>query len=275
VTSPITDLCFRWRWRPYQAKLLDATTAREVQLFNEESLRRRSLLSEVQWTQVRALDEKEVLVLIEEVRSSRWGALWELLVFTGMRPSEALGLKWSDVDWGSGRIFVQRSLYRRSATDWIFKEPKTARGRRNVLLLDSMLDSLKQHRARQAEERLRMGGLYADRGVVFANRKGEPLNYTVTVRRHFKPVVRALGFDTLTPYGLRHTCASIIMKAGTPPHVVSETLGHANVKITLDTYSHVLPGMQETARDAMQKIFFGDRTRSNRTLSLDSERDTR
>jgi integrase len=107
------------------------------------------------------------------------------------------------------------------------------------------------------EERLRMGGRYADNGLIFANKDGEPLNYTMTVRRHFKPVVRALGFDTLTPYGLRHTCASILMKAGTPPHVVSETLGHANVKITLDTYSHVLPGMQETARDAMQKIFFG------------------
>lgn len=120
------------------------------------------------------------------------------------------------------------------------------------------MNSLKRHRARQAEERLGVGSEYNGKlDLVFANRRGEPLDHRSVVRRHFKPLVAAAGLAPLRPYDLRHTCATLLLAGGEHPKVVAERLGHSSTVLTMDVYSHVLPDMQEAAADKLERILFG------------------
>ena len=92
---------------------------------------------------------------------------------------------------------------------------------------------------------------------MFANGIGEPLDYRVVVRRHFKPIVKAAGLEPLRLYDLRHTCATLLLAGGEHPKVVAERLGHASTVMTMDVYSHVLPDMQEAAAEKLESILYG------------------
>ena len=180
------------------------------------------------------------------------------MLVTGLRPGEALGLKWGDVDWEQQRIRIQRTLVRDEDHDWRLSEPKTARSRRSVVVPISTMETLRRHRSDQAEERLRQGPEYsADLDLVFANGRGDPLDYRVVVQRHFKPLVKAAGLEPLRPYDLRHTCATLLLAGGEHPKVVAERLGHSSTVMTMDVYSHVLPDMQEAAADKLERLLFG------------------
>jgi len=182
-------------------------------------------------------------------------ALFSLLLSSGMRPGEALGLKWGDVDMKAGRVHVQRALSK-TKTGWVLREPKTARSRRAIPLPPSVMNDLKEHRAAQLEERLKTGS-YNDRDLVFADRTGEPLSPKEVYRKHFIPLLRDAGLPKIRMYDLRHTCATLLLAAGENPKVVSERLGHASITLTLDTYSHVLPDMQDRATAKLENILFG------------------
>ena len=208
--------------------------------------------------EMRALGPREAADFLEAIRGDRWEALWELLLVTGLRPGEALGLKWSDVDWDQQRIRIQRTLVRDENNEWRLAEPKTSRSRRSIVVPASTMDTLRRHRAEQAEERLRKGAEYAgELNLVFANGRGDPLDYRVVVQRHFKPNVKAAGLEPLRPYDLRHTCATLLLAGGEHPKVVAERLGHSSTVMTMDVYSHVLPDMQEAAADKLQRLLFG------------------
>ena len=97
----------------------------------------------------------------------------------------------------------------------------------------------------------------ADLDLVFANGRGDPLDYRVVVQRHFKPIVKAAGLEPLRPYDLRHTCATLLLAGGEYPKVVAERLGHSSTVMTMDVYSHVLPDMQEAAADKLEGLLFG------------------
>lgn len=169
-----------------------------------------------------------------------------------------LGLRWSDVDWEGGRLRVQRALARSEDYRWRFVEPKTDRSRRSVVLPASTVDTLRRHRTRQVEERLRTGAAYETAlDLVFCNSHGEPLDYRAIVRRHFKPLVQAAGLAPLRPYDLRHTCATLLLASGEHPKVVAERLGHSSTVMTMDVYSHVLPDMQEKAAQRLEELLFG------------------
>jgi integrase len=131
-----------------------------------------------------------------------------------------------------------------------FSEPKTQRSRRGVALSRETAAVLAQHRRRQLESRLNLGPAYEDHDLVFADPLGRPVPpYRLSQR--FARVAKAAGVAPLRFHDLRHTSATLLLKAGVHPKVVSERLGHAGVSITLDTYSHVLPGLQEEAADLM------------------------
>ena len=171
---------------------------------------------------------------------------------------EALGLRWSDVDWDQQRVRIQRTLVRNEHNEWHLGEPKTARSRRSVVVPKSTMDTLRRHRTDQAQERLRRGAEYeAELDLVFANGIGEPLDYRVVVRRHFKPSVKSAGLEPLRLYDLRHTCATLLLAGGEHPKVVAERLGHSSTVMTLDVYSHVLPDMQEKAAEKLERLLFG------------------
>ena len=208
--------------------------------------------------EMRALSPQEATDFLDAIRGDRWAPLWELLLVTGLRPGEALGLKWSDVDWDQKRVRIQRTLVRSEDNEWHLGEPKTARSRRSVVVPKSTMDTLRRHRTDQAQERLRRGAEYkADLDLVFANGVGEPLDYRVVVRRHFKPIVKAAGLEPLRLYDLRHTCATLLLAGGEHPKVVAERLGHSSTVMTMDVYSHVLPDMQEKAAEKLERLLFG------------------
>ena len=123
--------------------------------------------------------------------------------------------------------------------------------RRTIRLKPPAVDALKRHRARQAEEKLKAGGLYEDQGLAFAGNIHNPINPSNLRQRSFaKPIARA-GLPPITFHGLRHTCASILFQRNVHPKIVQALFGHASVAVTLDTYSHMLPGMGGEAADAL------------------------
>jgi integrase len=207
--------------------------------------------------EMRALDPEKAAAFLEAIRGDRWEALWELLIVTGLRPGEALGLRWSDIDLDRNRLSVQRTLVRED--DGLrLAEPKTATSRRVVVFPSSTGGTLRAHRARQLKARLKAGDEFdGTLNLVFATHLGRPLDYSNLVSQHFKPIVKATGLEPLRPYDLRHTCATLLLASGEHPKVVAERLGHASTVMTLDAYSHVLPDMQESAADKLELMLFG------------------
>jgi integrase len=175
-----------------------------------------------------------------------------------MRPEEYLALKWSDLDLHAGSATVRRTLVWRKGGGWYFGEPKTSRSRRTIPLPMSLVGALTDHRRKQGESRLKKGSDYQNNELVFATGEGTPILLRNLVRRHFRPVLtNAKLAQSLRLYDLRHSCATLLLSAGENPKVVSERLGHASIVLTLDTYSHVLPSMQQAATEKLERILYG------------------
>jgi integrase len=174
------------------------------------------------------------------VAADRLAALYQLAAATGMRLGELVGLGWADVQLDGEYLTVRRA--------------KTAAGRRRVELDPATVAALRAHRKRQAAERLAFGAGYRDHGLVFTRPGGEPLNPDVVLLA-FKRRAARLGLPVIRFHDLRHGWATLALEAGEHPKVVAEQLGHASVKVTLDTYSHVTPGMQRGAVARVAGLF--------------------
>lgn len=177
-------------------------------------------------------------------RGSRWNALFVVLVFTGLRPGEAFALKWSDFDGTSLR--VQRALVRINGINHALAAPKNKRGR-HIPIGEQAKQALQTHRREQLEGRLKVGSAYVDNDLVFPNTLGGLADPQSVVRRYFKPLLVKAGLPQLRQYDLRHSHATVLLALGEHPKIVQERLGHSSVRLTLDTYTHVVPGMQEAA----------------------------
>ena len=201
------------------------------------------------WTQ------KEVQRFLVSVADDRLYALWTVLLATGLRRGEALGLRWDDVDLDRRRLSIQRAV---TVVDYeiVVSEPKTARGRRSVSIDPTTAAVLVAHRKRQLEERLAWGPAWQDSGYVFTTEDGRVL-HPQRVTQVFKRLASEAGLPPIRLHGLRHTAATLALTAGIHPKVVSERLGHATVGITLDTYSHVGEGLQEEAATRVAGMIFG------------------
>ena len=189
-------------------------------------------------------------------KSDEWYALWLLLLTGGLRPGEALGLKWGDLD--GNRLHIQRALIPGAKGAWKLEDVKTERSRRVVVLPETTARALVNHRRKQAEQRLAAGQHYQDFGLIFAMPSGTPPDYRGLVQAHFKRVLkRAELSPSLRVYDLRHTAATLLLQLGENPKIVAERLGHSTVTQTLDTYSHVLPDMQERSATRLEQALFG------------------
>lgn len=187
-------------------------------------------------------------------------ACWWLLASTGMRRGEALGLRWSDLDLENARLSVSRTLVttearRAGQPGMAWSTPKTAEGRRNVALDGATVAALKAHRARQAEEKLAVGPGYRDEQLVFCQLDGTPI-HPKTLSWNFGAKIKRLGLRRIRLHDLRHSHATLALQAGLHPKVVQERLGHANIGITLDTYSHVTPAMQAEAAEKVAALMW-------------------
>ncbi|MEW6400101.1 MAG: site-specific integrase [Bacillota bacterium] len=196
--------------------------------------------------------EWEAAKFLASARGSRYYALFRTALATGMRLGELLGLVWQDVDLEEGVIHVRRALaYPEKGIEPAWTEPKTPNSRRKIPLDKSTTETLRAHRKRQIEERLRRGAEWRDYGLVFCTRRGTPLR-RADVHHRLQELARAAGVPAICAHDLRHTHATLLLKRGVHPKVVAERLGHASVAVTLDVYSHVLPDTQETAAQAME-----------------------
>ncbi len=187
--------------------------------------------------------------MLSAARGDRLEALYVLAIHTGLRRSEILGLRWADVDLDAGTLSVQRSLERGGA----FNPPKRNKSRRTVKLTGQAAEALKSHRARQNEERLGLGSLWEDHGLVFPNRLGKPMHAENLYHREFKPLLKKAGLSGFTFHSLRHTCATLLLTKNVNPKIVQEMMGHATISQTMDTYSHVMPGMGDVAATALEE----------------------
>jgi integrase len=195
------------------------------------------------------------------VRQDRYYAAWLLAATTGMRRGELLGLRWVDVDLAAGRVAVRQP---RVVVDHAVytSEPKTARSRRSIALDSATVAALREHQARQAAERVVVGPGYQDSGLVFTRPDGSPIHPHL-FSDWFKQHVRRAGLPKIRLHDVRHSYASAALAAGIAAKVVSERLGHATIAITMDTYSHVLPGLDERAAATVaQLILEGDESAS-------------
>ncbi|HVD18697.1 MAG TPA: tyrosine-type recombinase/integrase, partial [Propionibacteriaceae bacterium] len=197
----------------------------------------------------------QVRAFLDHTAEHRLHAAFVLLATTGMRRGEALGLRWSDVDLTAGRASISQTVIM-VHHDIEVGSPKTARGRRTVALDPGTVAALREHRKRQAAERLLMGVGFTDHGLAFCLPDGRPL-HPERFSRTFSRQTAHAGLPAIRLHDLRHTWATLALSAGEHPKVVQERLGHANVSITLDVYSHVSEGLHSDAASRIAKIIFG------------------
>ena len=193
--------------------------------------------------EMRSWDAAQIRAFLTHVESDRLLAMWRLFVASGMRRGEVAGLRWIDVDLDAARLAV-RSTRVIVYSDVVVVEPKTRRSRRSVALDAGTVEILRAHRQHQNAERCYAGDAWAETGYVFVREDGRPLDPD-RITHLFGVVVESCGLPRIRLHDLRHTAATLALGAGVHPKVVSERLGHSSIAITLDTYSHVLPSMQE------------------------------
>jgi integrase len=206
--------------------------------------------------EIQVLNPQQARDFLKEAAQDRYHVLFAVALTTGMRPSEYLALKWPDVNFSKGTVSVARTLEPIKGGGWRFADTKRARSRRLVKLQGSILKLLADYRDAQAPERAAGVGDVAAADLIFVNTNGNPVNERNLVQRNFQVILERAQLPRIRLYDLRHTAATLALGAGVPAKVVSEQLGHASVAFTLDTYSHVLPHMQEAAAAQMEALLF-------------------
>jgi integrase len=199
------------------------------------------------------LSADQVRALFLAAAGDRLEALYVLAITTGMRQGELLALRWSSVNLKAKRLAVTETL-QRDGGHFRFEEPKTKASRRQVEVSELAIEALRQHRRRQVQERLAAGPLWTDHDLVFANAVGNPINVSNLVPRSFNPLLAKAGIPRIRFHDLRHTAATLLLELGEHPKVVQEMLGHSQVGVTLDLYSHVTPTMHRQAADRFDRL---------------------
>lgn len=172
--------------------------------------------------------------------------LYATAIETGLRRSELVGLRWSDVDLARGVIAVTRAFVRIRTNDYAINDAKTPSSRRRVPLLPQTVARLRAHRERQTEARRDAGALWIDQDLIFAWHDGGPVG-PITLFYHWRQLVKRSGLPYIRPHDTRHAHATLLLALDVHPRIVQERLGHSSASITMSVYSHVLAGMQEGA----------------------------
>jgi integrase len=210
-----------------------------------------------QSTETRALSVAEARRFIAAAREDEYYALWALLLTSGLRLGEALGLEWRDVDFEKRTASVRQAVVEVNGIADVAK-PKTKSSKRLVDLGDLAIGALREHRARPRPEGTK------GRFVFETSRGGHPRRSNLR-QRHFAPLCQKAGIEGLTIHGLRHSMTSIAVAEGIPVTVVAGRLGHATTRMTLDRYAHLLPGQQREAADALDALLTAPQKRKRAT----------
>ena len=195
-------------------------------------------------------DTETIWRFLDATRGNKFGEFYQMALLTGMRRSELCGLKWDSVDLANGRLSVVRTLQRLTGEGLVEGQPKTARSRRLIALSPDAVEVLHGIRGKQMESQLKYGEVWENTGYVFTQADGSPVDPDM-ISKDFPKVLRNAGLPKMTLHGLRHAHASILLKEGINPKIVSERLGHSTIATTMDVYSHIMPGLQEAAALAL------------------------
>jgi len=202
---------------------------------------------------MQTLDDYQVRQLIQAAEGSGIQTLLWIAVTTGLRKGELLGLKWSDLDWQTGRLQIQRQVQRRKGEGLVFCEPKSASGRRVIIFGEKSIQRLHDYKEEQYGERFRAGDRWEENDLIFPSPKGTPLDQS-KVNKIYRECLKKASLPNIRFHDLRHTAATLMLQQGIHPKVVQERLGHSDISLTLNTYSHVLPSMQDEAAEKMDDL---------------------
>jgi len=204
---------------------------------------------------IRYWTASELRAFLSRNSDHRHASLWTLAASTGMRRGELLGLRWRDVDLNARRLSIRQTII--SVGYQVMRsEPKTAKGARTIDLDVRTVRMLRAHRAEQLLEQQSLEIAHRVEGLVFCREDGH-LYHPELIRQSFERRVRSSPVPRIRFHDLRHTHATLMLKAGVPPKVVSERLGHATVAFTMEIYAHVIPGMQAEAAETFGQMLFG------------------
>jgi integrase len=206
--------------------------------------------------EIQPLNAEQIQQFLTAARGHRLEALFVLALAIGMRRGELLALKWRDINFATGTLQVRRILTHMPAKlndkgGYVEAEPKTEKSRRSITIAPFALEQLKQHRVRQVEEKLKAGPAWTDHDLVFSSTVGGHLHTSRILFAQFKQLLKEAGLPDIRFHDLRHSSATMLLSLGVHPKVVQEILGHCQISMTMDIYSHVLPTMQ---REAMSKL---------------------
>ena len=204
-------------------------------------------------------DEEEARQFVDTAKhaGTQEAAFYKLALDSGARKGELCGLRWDDVDWDAGTISIVRQLVKvQKGAIPVFGPPKNGTPR-SISLAPQTIGLLKKHKVTQAEHRLATGTVYCDHGLVFTREWGQPLQMNNLGEREYKSLIERSKVRRIKFHGLRHTCATLLLKKGKPIHVVADRLGHKDPTITMKIYAHALPSMQKEAAAIMEAVLHG------------------
>jgi len=193
----------------------------------------------------------EIKVFLTAVVEHRFFVPFLLECHTGLRRGELLGLRWQDIDFKQNSLTVKQALIR-TRQGLLMSEPKTPKSRRTIPLSNEVMATLKSHKAKQSQDKLLAGTAYENADLVFCNALGKPIdprNFT----KQFARILTSAGLPVVRFHDMRHSHATMLLMLNEHPKVVQERLGHSTIAMTLDTYSHILPGMQQQATDKVSQ----------------------
>ena len=203
----------------------------------------------------RSLTIKQAKSLLRTVEGDRLEGLYVLMLATGMRPGEAFGLPWNNVDLKAGLVTIKQALVRQKGGNEIGPGKVGRRGWRTVQIPEPVVEALIAHSDRQAKERIEAGDAWEDNDLVFCTPIGtllDPDNH----RKAFTKLTEKAGIGRWHPHELRHSATSIMLAQGVPIEVVSKVLGHTSIRITADVYGHLLDGQKAQTADAMESALW-------------------
>jgi integrase len=199
---------------------------------------------------------EELQGFLKDIANHRLAAAYVLAASTGIRRGEVLGLRWCDVDLDLKTLAVRQTIINIAYAVTI-SEPKTARGRRTISLDPATVAMLHQHRHQQRQERQAAGKDYVDQDLVFARPDGQPIHPDLFTQTFDRTVAR-LGLRRIRLHDLRHTYATLALRAGVDAKTVSARLGHSTVAFTLDVYTKAVPQLDRDAAEKVAGLIFGD-----------------
>ncbi len=204
--------------------------------------------------EMQPLTPEQAQHLLQVAREQKLETLLTVAVATGMRRGELLGLHWQDIDFNEGCLYVRRTVGRIGKFGVVVSEPKTKRSRRKITLPGFVIDALKQHQERQQGMREKAGTQWRNKDIVFCNMYGDYLS-TTNLQIAFKRLLQSAELPNIRFHDLRHSAASFLAKLNVHPKVVQEILGHSNISMTLDIYSHLFPSTHQEAMSKLNDLF--------------------